>query len=190
MKIYTKTGDAGETGLFCGTRITKSHPRINAYGQVDELNAHIGLARAAANEKAKTTKDNSILLQSLEPVQHELFIIGSHLANQCSPAETPKTLPPLPEGAIERMESDIDEASESLPELDHFILPGGSVVASQLHVARTVCRRAERAAVELSQQEEVAPILIQYLNRLSDLLFVLARKTNAASGKSETAWKG
>lgn len=171
MKIYTKTGDTGTTSLFGGERVLKHHPRIEACGTIDELNAQLGLVADAT--------------PYIQTIQRDLFTIGSHLA---TPNHNPN-LPPLRLEAIEWMEQIIDDITTQLPELRAFILPGGSAVGSQLHIARTICRRAERRVIELAQTETVNPYIIQYLNRLSDLLFQLARLINQADGKAELLWK-
>ncbi|MFH1426101.1 MAG: cob(I)yrinic acid a,c-diamide adenosyltransferase [Candidatus Kerfeldbacteria bacterium] len=185
MKIYTKTGDTGETNLLCGARITKAHPRIEAYGTVDELNACLGIAIADGRERNTGINVERLL----RPIQRELFIIGSHLATQCEPSTMSKSIPPLKDDAVQHLEHEIDELSESLPPLKNFILPGGTTTGAHLHLARTVCRRAERAVIRLSQNEEIPPIMVRYLNRLSDYLFVLARAVNADQGASEETWE-
>lgn len=183
MNIYTKTGDNGQTGLFGGQRIHKSHPRIHAYGTIDELNAQLGVVLAHPSSAALD------LYPFLQPVQQELFVIGSHLSTPYDPSQpAPPSLPELNNSCVQRLEAHIDQLQATLPELKQFIIPGGTLTASSLHVARTVCRRAERMAVELSQIEEIAPVIIQYLNRLSDLLFVLARAHNHSGQQTETTW--
>ena len=181
MKIYTKTGDGGETGLFGGGRVPKDHRRVAAYGAVDELNAAIGLARAlepAALEDA--------LLQA---IQRDLFAIGGQVASP-EPARVAKALvkAALDEGRVAALEAAIDSAESALPPLEGFILPAGTPKAAALHVARTVCRRAERCVVTLSREASLTPVILPYLNRLSDLLFVLARRANAAAGRADVAW--
>lgn len=166
MRIYTKTGDKGETGLFGGKRVSKNHPRIWAYGEIDELNAIVGVLRSFG-----VPKKMDVLLKD---IQKNLFVIGGGL--QLQKSETEK---------IEKM---IDEYDAKLPELRNFILPGGSKTASLLHLARTVCRRAERRVVELSQKEKISENIIPYLNRLSDLFFILARMENKRLRKKETIW--
>ena len=181
MNIYTKTGDSGETGLFGGKRVPKTNPRLEAYGTVDELSAVIGVVRAAdATEE---------LDAQLAQIQGELLVIGSHLATPYNSAEeVPSTLPSFEEAWIARLETQIDTMQSELPELTSFILPGGSMAGAQLHVARTVCRRAERRTVALTTTEEIDLLLIQYLNRLSDYLFVAARYTNHNTNKPEESW--
>lgn len=178
MKIYTKTGDLGETSLLGGIRVPKSNIRITSYGNVDELNSWIGLVNnVVVNERSKET---------LCRVQNTLFTIGSHLA---SSEKSHFKLPELKEEEIALLEEEIDFMNETLPELQAFILPGGHVHVSYCHLARTVCRRAERSVVELHQTEKVAPIIIAYLNRLSDYLFVLSRKIANDLGATEIEWK-
>ncbi|GMV07071.1 MAG: ATP--cob(I)alamin adenosyltransferase [Gemmatimonadota bacterium] len=183
MKIYTKTGDAGETGLFGGGRVSKDHARVSAYGTVDELNAVVGVA-------VSTVADAGIR-ERLAAVQHDLFAIGAVLATV--PAQDdrprPKGLPPLPTGRIPEMEAWIDGADGELPALRAFILPGGSPGAAALHVARTVCRRAERAVVHLATREAVDEGVVVYLNRLSDLLFTFARLENLRGGTEDVEWR-
>ncbi|MBI1827102.1 MAG: cob(I)yrinic acid a,c-diamide adenosyltransferase [Planctomycetes bacterium] len=176
MKLYTKTGDDGTTGLFGGTRVSKNHPKVAAYGEVDELNAFIGAATAAC--KSADTR------QKLLEIQADLFHVGAELA---TPSDA-KPVQQLEPGAIARMELWIDQASDATPELRTFILPGGSPAAAQLHVARGVCRRAERALVSLTGSDRARPELIVYLNRLSDLLFALARVENQAVGVADVPW--
>src|SRR5258708_14632828 len=167
MKIYTRTGDDGTTGLFGGGRVRKSDARIDCYGTIDELNAAIGLTAVAAPAE---------LLPRLRQVQNELFVIGAHLATP-DPGREAK-LPTLDESAIGRLEMEIDAAEAQMPALKQFILPGGSEPAARLHVARTVCRRAERLLVAFSLDRPVPAIMLTYLNRLSDWLFVQPRRVN------------
>ncbi len=177
FKIYTKTGDTGETALFGGKRLPKDHLRIEAYGTVDELNAHIGVIRDFSSEEETSA-------QLLE-VQNQLFTIGSHLA--CDPDKKMKLPEILPE-SITLLEAEIDRLTAALPELKHFVLPGGHLSNSFCHVARCVCRRAERTVVALSHSETVEPILIQYLNRLSDYLFTLCRAFSQWNDMEEVKW--
>jgi cob(I)alamin adenosyltransferase len=179
-RIYTKTGDAGETGLFGGGRVPKSHPRVEAYGAVDELNAVLGWAASAVRADS--------LGDALRRVQPDLFAIGAHLATPAVEGRKAPELPPLPHDRIAVLESWIDTAEAELPELRSFILPGGSPGGAALHVARTVCRRAERRVVELALAEAVAELILVYLNRLSDLLFVFARLENHRAGAAEQLW--
>ncbi len=177
MKIYTKTGDQGETGLIGGDRVAKDHARIEAYGTVDELGALLGAARSAG----ATTE----LGAQLEAIQNELFVIGSQLA---SPKENDK-LPALGEGSIRQLETWIDEAEEKLPALKQFILPGGGPAGSMLHLARTVCRRAERRVHSLARETNLPGEIPVFLNRLSDYLFTAARLANQNDGVGDEPWK-
>jgi len=178
MKIYTKTGDKGTTGLYGGQRVAKNAPRIQAYGEVDELNAVLGMVRAETNLEP--------VQQTLLEIQNNLFVMGAQLA---SPRVDPK-IEILTSAHVDVLERQIDAITESLPPLKHFILPGGSRTAAQLHLARTVCRRAERTAVSLSQLpgETVDHWVLIYLNRLSDFLFVLGRLANQLEKKPDTEW--
>ena len=178
FKIYTKTGDKGETSLFGGKRLPKSHIRIDAYGTVDELNSYIGLLRELLSNTAQRTL--------LKEVQDRLFTLGSQLASD--PSKNMKT-PDILEADIELLEKAIDEMNEVLPPLKNFILPGGHSIVAHAHVARCICRRAERGAVALNMEEAIEPILIRYLNRLSDYLFVLSRQIAFDLGVEELAWK-
>jgi cob(I)alamin adenosyltransferase len=176
VKIYTKTGDAGETGLFGGGRVPKDDPRVSAYGEVDELNATLGFA--AALDPAEFESD------FIQAIQRDLFAIGAELA-------TPKVEKMREQLAAERVsaiEAVIDKHEATLPPLKNFILPGGTPKAAALHVARTTCRRAERAVVSLARDEQVSPVIVHYLNRLSDLLFVLARAVNQQAGRADIVW--
>lgn len=181
MRIYTKTGDRGETGLFGGGRVPKDHPRVAAYGQVDELNAAIGAAAA--------TPPEALEAPLLESIQRDLFTIGAQLAAS-DPAALARALsgPPLGDAHVTALERAIDRLEAGLPALQRFILPGGAPKAAAFHLARTVCRRAERAAVTLGRTEALPPAVLTYLNRLSDLLFVLARAANAAAGRGDVEW--
>ena len=179
MKIYTKKGDEGSTSLIGGTRVLKSADRIDAYGTVDELNSYIGWVRDLSESK----KQKDTLLE----IQDRLFTIGSNLA--ADPEKSRMTLPQLEEKDVEFLEKEIDQMNEDLPEMKSFILPGGHPAVSCCHVSRCVCRRAERAVVHLSENSEVDRLIIKYLNRLSDYLFVLARKFSKDLGIPETPWK-
>ena len=180
MKIYTKTGDDGSTGLFGGRRASKADPRIECYGTVDELNAAIGWAAVSADAELRSM---------LHAVQNELFDIGAHLATpEDSSAKKSSALPALDEDIVMRLEREIDVADAVLPALRNFILPGGSESAARLHVARTVCRRAERLVVGFAQQQPVSPVIITYLNRLSDWLFVQARLANHRACVPDVPW--
>ena len=182
MKIYTRTGDAGETGLFGGGRVSKHHPRVAAYGAVDELNAFLGQA-------AVTVSDRQVR-QRLEQLQHDLFNIGSALATAPPEQGRPRpAAPPLPSARIAEMEDWIDQVTQEVEPLREFILPGGTPGAAALHVARTVCRRAEREVTALGGGGGTDPDVIRYLNRLSDLLFSLARLENARSDTPDVMWR-
>ena len=183
MKVYTRTGDDGTTGLFGGDRVAKTHPRIAAYGTVDETNAVLGLARAhLAGADGDAARDLSSLLGRL---QEELFVLGGDLA---SPHDTKYPVPRIEPAHVDALEADIDRLETGLAPLKHFILPTGSPAAATLHLARTVARRAERGVVELAGLEAINTPAATYLNRLSDLLFVMARAANAAAGVAETEW--
>lgn len=179
MKIYTKTGDKGQTSLIGGKRVSKAHERINAYGTVDELNSYIGLLRDQPVNQGR--KD------LLKEIQDRLFTIGSNLATDT--ADIKKNIPVLIESDIALLEKEMDSMNESLPEMRSFILPGGHQSVSFCHLARCVCRRAERLATGLAEHEYVDELVIKYLNRLSDYLFVLARMMGKDLGVEETAWK-
>ena len=181
FKIYTKTGDKGNTSLIGGTKVPKSHLRIEAYGTVDELNSYIGLCRDLLTDDAGRAV--------LQEVQDRLFTIGSALA--CDPVKEPKMrIPDLKDTDIHFLEKEIDRMTDALPPMKHFILPGGNMVVSQLHVARCVCRRAERCCVRLELEgQEVEGIILQYINRLSDYLFTLARYTGQQLQAPEIPWK-
>lgn len=190
MKIYTKTGDNGTTGLFAGPRVRKDHPRIQAYGTVDELNALLGVIQAMAESQDQPYSEQENppeLGQLLREVQGDLFSMGAELATP-NPQEQDMCL--LTEDRAKALERWIDQADSQLSPLKTFVLPGGSSVAAQLHFARTVCRRAERDVVYLAHQPGAHDMsrLVVYLNRLSDLLFVLARLHNARQGVAELAW--
>jgi len=179
MKIYTKTGDKGTTALLGGTRVSKHHLRIEAYGTVDELNSFLGLAR----DHLTSEDDRQLLLE----IQERLFTLGATLATE--PSKTNVKKPDLTEGDIETLEKAIDAMNLQLLELKNFILPGGHPAVSALHIARSVCRRAERATTRISETEQVDEIIIRYLNRLSDFLFVLARKVGKDLSINEIPWK-
>jgi cob(I)alamin adenosyltransferase len=177
MKIYTRTGDEGETGLWGGVRVPKDAPRVQAYGTVDECNAAIGVARAMGVDAELDTL--------LAQVQNDLFVVGADLA---TPGEA-TNIPRIGADAIQVLERAIDDLEAQLAPLRQFILPGGAPSAAYLHLARTVCRRAERRVVALSRSEPVNPQVIVYLNRLSDLLFVAARHANASAGVPDVPWE-
>jgi cob(I)alamin adenosyltransferase len=189
MKIYTKTGDKGETGLIGGKRISKGDPRIVAYGSVDELNSNIGIAISSL-----TVKDRHLfldLINIMTCIQSELFIVGSDLADPRSPTgnqnqfQTPRT----EENMASALEDAIDKFETELEPITFFILPGGSIEASLLHITRTIARRAESAATLLSKDQIMNPIVLVYLNRLSDFLFVAARLINKRLGIKDVAWR-
>ena len=182
-RIYTKRGDKGETSLVGGQRVRKDAVRIDAYGTVDELNAFIGMARLSAAEDVRLAP----LAAILKRVQHELFNLGSILATM--PADVHPQQPRVTSVEIELLERELDEMNEPLAALRSFVLPGGTRLNCELHACRTICRRAERIVVALSQQEEVPAEAIQYLNRLSDALFVWSRWCNHVLGAGETLWE-
>jgi cob(I)alamin adenosyltransferase len=181
MKIYTRTGDEGDTGLFGGGRVPKDHARVAAYGDVDELNSIIGVVRA--------TTPSDFFDRLLESIQRDLFSIGGRLATP-DPAPVAKTLAKadLPTDRVREFEQIMDESEKELPPLRAFVLPAGTPKAAALHQARTVCRRAERSVVHLAHEGEVPSIFIVYLNRLSDLLFTLARLANLRGGAGDVTW--
>ena len=178
MKLYTRTGDAGETSLFDGTRVSKSDSRVDAYGEVDELNAWLGLARAS--------RLDDDLDAEIVQLQRDLFALGAQLADPADKITDRVTKAALGDNDVARLEQVIDRLEAGLPPLRRFILAGGSPAGAALHVARTVCRRAERRMVAL--QPPVDAVLVRYVNRLSDLLFVLAREVNHRAGAAETEW--
>ena len=183
FKIYTKTGDAGQTGLFGGERVSKDHIRIDAYGTVDELNSHLGLLRALL--KTASLVELNQEEQLLERIQSALFTCGSQLA---TPSDKKLSLKPISADAVLQLEEAIDRLDDSLPPLTSFILPAGTQAAAQCHVCRTVARRAERCVVALNHLEQIDVVVIQYLNRLSDYLFTLARAAAHAEGEKDTPW--
>jgi len=181
MKIYTKTGDDGTTSLIGGTKVPKSHLRIEAYGTIDELNSHIGLCKDLLKDKHG--------IKILNEVQDRLFTIGSSLA--CDPIKEPKMrIPDLKEKDVELLEKEMDKMNDAIPVMKSFILPGGDTTISQLHITRCVCRRAERCCVRLELESlEVEPMIIKYLNRLSDYLFILSRFISHQLKVVEIPWK-
>lgn len=181
MKIYTRTGDDGTTGLFGGGRVPKTHPRIVAYGTVDELNSFLGLARAHLGAEDRS----AVLRRLLADLQADLFVLGADLA---TPSGTKAVVPRIDESHVARLESEIDRLEEDLEPLKRFILPGGSVAGATLHIARTVCRRAERLVIAAAADDDFGTASAVYLNRLSDLLFVAARWTNNVEGREESPW--
>jgi len=176
MKLYTKGGDDGTTGLFGGPRVLKNNLRVTAYGEVDELNASLGVAL--------TLVSDAKLSAQLRQIQSDLFIVGGELAT----AAGKTALVTVTMSHAERLEPWIDAASDAVPPLQNFILPGGTPLSASLHLARTICRRAERAVVTLTQQETINPAIVIYLNRLSDLLFALARLANHQAGVADIEW--
>jgi cob(I)alamin adenosyltransferase len=185
MRIYTRTGDRGETGLFGGQRVRKDDRRVEAYGDVDELNSVLGVAIAALEREAAGE-----IAVGLRGIQSDLFTVGANLATP-APEDGGRPsahIPALSDGRVEEMERWIDRAEEELAPLKAFVLPGGSAAAAQLHLARTVCRRAERRVVTLAEVAHVGPEWITFLNRLSDLLFTLARLANHRAGVPDVPW--
>ncbi|MBC8311609.1 MAG: cob(I)yrinic acid a,c-diamide adenosyltransferase [Candidatus Marinimicrobia bacterium] len=184
-KVYTKTGDKGKTRIVGGEKRSKDDPRVEAYGSVDELNSHLGLCRDLL---IKHNRDEfKELIQFLKIVQNELFDLGTQLA--CSDGELNSSLPKIKEKSIKELESEIDSANSDLGELKSFVLPGGSILNSQFHIARSICRRAERRAVTLANIESVEAINIIYLNRLSDALFVWSRWISHILNDNENLWE-
>jgi len=181
MKIYTKTGDTGDTGLFGGARVSKASPRVDAYGEVDELNSAVGWARVAVS--------NPDLDALLNQIQNDLFEVGAELGST-DDRKKKSAMPLIAEPQVEALERAIDEYEEGPPALTSFVLPGGSEGAARFHLARCVCRRAERSLVALGTQENLRGELFRYVNRLSDLLFVLARDANHVAGVEDIPWKG
>lgn len=181
MKLYTKTGDKGQTSLFGGQRVSKSSDRVEAYGTVDELNSYLGVVRL----HTKTWNQEDLLLKQ---IQNDLFILGADLA---TPADSPHSskVPRIDELHISILENKIDFYQEGCPPFEFFVLPGGIEAAAHLHVARTICRRAERIVVKMQDHEDEYKEIIVYLNRLSDLLFIMARYANLKEGVVETEWK-
>jgi len=189
MKIYTKTGDAGETGLYGGSRVAKDSARVEAYGTVDELNSVLGVARATLSMGEQSGVGVDTLLAR---IQSELFDLGAELATPPARLDTAlgARIPLATDARVARLEKEIDCCEETLPPLKTFILPGGGTASAALHQARAVCRRAERRTVSLAHDEEgtVRPEVLRYLNRLSDLLFVLARQANHVAGVPDVPW--
>ncbi|OGY83726.1 MAG: ATP:cob(I)alamin adenosyltransferase [Candidatus Kerfeldbacteria bacterium RIFCSPHIGHO2_12_FULL_48_17] len=178
-KIYTKTGDQGETGLFGNQRVRKNHPRLVAYGEVDELNSFIGFLISRINDDGINKK--------LMAVQENLFIIGAELA---TPKDSPLHTPHIQPHHVQTLEQEIDAWQHDLPPLAHFILPGGDRSAAVAHICRTICRRAERSIISVDQQEEIDPEILKYMNRLSDWFFILARILNKHYNQTEHTWNG
>lgn len=179
MRIYTKQGDEGKTALFDGTRVDKCDLRLETYGTLDELNSHLGAALALCTFSA--------MAEILQRLQHELFDAGSDLATPLDSPNSPK-IRRIEATDYQRIEKWIDEVTAQLPPLKNFVLPGGTVLSAQLHICRTVCRRAERHLVALKRHENLGPAILIYLNRLSDFLFTLARWANVLAGVDEVFW--
>lgn len=180
MKIYTRTGDKGDTGLLGGQRVPKDHLRIEAYGTVDELNSHLGMLRDLAAPHHG---------ELLTGIQHTLFAIGSRLASSSAEEADRFQVPQVGEAEIDALEQAMDAMDAELEPMRNFILPGGHPTVSQAHICRTVCRRAERRVVQLAHAEPIAEAVVRYLNRLSDLLFVLARHLGKLHGLADTPWR-
>ena len=182
-RLYTRSGDTGQTALFGGGRVPKDHPRVEAYGCVDELNATLGVTVSFLKQRRLTA--------GLPGIQNELFNIGSELTSETSANRAAEAgrLFREPEARIAALERLIDEYDAKVPPLSTFVLPSGTQAGALLHLARTVCRRTERAIVRLASEEPVNPAILKYINRLSDLLFVLSRYVNKAAGKAETLWR-
>jgi cob(I)alamin adenosyltransferase len=185
-RVYTKRGDSGLTSLVGGQRLPKDSPRIEAYGTLDELNAFVGSACQTASESLSQRPELALLIQILIRVQHELFNLGSILATKAEDVH-PKQ-PRVTDSDILQLEREIDSMNEKLPELRSFVLPGGSRLNVELHVCRTVCRRAERFCVSLAQEEQVPPEAVRYLNRLSDAFFVWSRWASQTMNVPEVLW--
>ncbi|MGE4132459.1 MAG: cob(I)yrinic acid a,c-diamide adenosyltransferase [Bdellovibrionales bacterium] len=184
-KIYTKGGDKGETSLVGGSRVAKNHPRLNAYGTLDELNSVLGLIRAQTTTFSGS-KFNDETCARIQRIQDNLFNLGSHLA--CESQSLSEKLPRWSETLLGELEKDLDQWEAELPPLRNFILPGGTVLAAQAHMARTICRRAERHLVHLDPEVQARTESLVFVNRLSDWLFVLARKFNASAGTRDIEW--
>jgi len=188
MRVYTKTGDNGTTALVGGVRIKKTDIRLEAYGTVDELNSQIGLLVALMEKQGVENETVGSLREKLIRIQNSLFIVGTHLATDQSKTPLyPSAI--LPEGETEMLEQAIDSMNAQLPEKQGFVLPGGTVAAAQAHVCRTVCRRAERRIAQLAEIAKVGPEIMQYINRLSDYLFILAKIINFNMGHGEIVWQ-
>lgn len=186
-RIYTRRGDGGETSLAGGQRVAKDHVRIDCYGTVDELNSFLGLARASAEELGLVYPELQEFASVLKRVQHELFNLGSILATL--PQDVQPKQPRVTEAEITKLEREIDDTNKDLPGLRSFVLPGASALGAQLHVCRTVCRRAERLLVALSREEDLPKYSLEYLNRLSDAFFVWSRWVNTVLGVPEGLWE-
>jgi len=177
-KIYTKTGDGGDTSLFDGSRVSKLHPRIASFCAVDEVNAWVGMARSS--------KPGARIEKMLEQIQKDLFVLGSNLATPKDRAN--RAVPKIQETNVRFLERTIDACMDKLPPMKHFILPTGCALAATLHVGRTVARRAERAILELNQSEKLPAVILEYTNRLSDALFAIARLANFEAGVKDAPW--
>ncbi len=185
MKIYTKTGDKGETSLLSGKRVPKQDARIEAYGTIDELNSLISLIFTSPLKSEENSKLNSYF-KTLKTIQHYLFNVGSYLA--CDDESIKKNLPELSNAIIPKLENEMDSMNEQTPPLKNFIIPGGGLLASQIHVARSFCRRAERRCCELPESQDLQTNIIPFLNRLSDYLFCLARFANYSQNIDDILW--
>ncbi|GLH69698.1 ATP--cob(I)alamin adenosyltransferase [Geothrix rubra] len=181
MKLYTRTGDDGSTGLFGGDRVSKSHLRLAAYGTLDELNSVVGVLRLHASPACADA-------ETLQRIQHDLFVLGAILATPAGRQELLGQRMSRPTWGLEAMEADIDRLTALAPPMKNFVLPGGTAGAAYGHLARTVCRRAEREAVALVHEEPLDPAVVRYLNRLSDWFFALARAENAVAGTADIEW--
>lgn len=188
MKIYTKTGDLGETGLIGGRRIPKSHARIIAYGSVDELNSSVGLSLVTLQSSLHASSFTDFI-EILSSIQNDLFTLGADLANDRPSTGSRDESPRINEDMIRRVESTIDVLDRELAPISFFILPGGSLESGHLHLSRSIARRSEVSVVGLSKVESINPLTIMYLNRLSDLFFVMARTANKRLGIPDNAWK-
>jgi cob(I)alamin adenosyltransferase len=186
-KVYTRTGDSGQTRLAGGQQVWKDSLRVEAYGTVDELNASLGVVQVSIAEGIWTTEQTKHLGEHIFWIQHKLFDAGALLAT--APGQTFAQMPVIQEGDITRLEHLIDECQKELRPLKEFILPGGGKISSLLHQARTICRRAERVCVRLARDEQVDPLIVKFLNRLGDALFVLARWAAKSQGEAEVLWK-
>ena len=189
MTIYTRTGDDGDTALFGGGRVPKNDRRVEAYGAVDELNSFVGLALTSLADAEADADALAGVRRGLLLIQNDLFALGANLATPEGDDSRPRPqTPDVPVARVEVMEEWIDQATEELPELRQFVLPGGTEAAAMLHVCRSVCRRAERSVVALGREETLDPGIVPYLNRLSDLLFVWARLENLRAGQADVPW--
>lgn len=189
MKIYTRTGDKGETGLYGGKRVSKTDIRITTCGELDEFNAALGLAESYISSISPSLELPLEVAPMIQQVQRDIFDIGAHIATPYTVDSKPTSLPVIRPDAITWLEDTIDRMDDTLPELKMFILPGGGQAGAMLHVARTICRRSERSMVQLATTDYVDPFMLEYINRLSDFLFNLARIINQAEHKPEIYWK-